>query len=475
MIKHLKPALLASSLLLGLAPFARAAAKPNIVILFCDDLGYGDLGCYGNPTILTPNLDHMAETGMRFTQFYSASCVCSPSRASLLTGRYPMRTGTINVYFPNPTKGLDTKEILLPQILDKLGYATACIGKWHLGNAPQYLPTHRGFDFYYGIPYSNDMNLALDLPFAPNARLREGMTMARIRNFIRKGPKDRRPPPREVPLMEGTQVIEYPADQSTLTQRYTKQALAFINAHQHSPFFLYLPYTMPHVPLAASAAFRGRSLRGLYGDAVQEIDWSVGRILARLKETGLVKNTLVIFSSDNGPWLRMKENGGSAGLLYGGKFTTWEGGFRVPCIAWWPGKIKPTVTTELASTLDLFTTAIHLAGGQVPQDRVIDGLDIRGLLFRHAPSPRHDLAFYDQDRLQAYRYDRWKIHFRVQPALGGRPGPLLNPPRLYDLDADPSEKYNLAATHPDLLRRMIARAAPFQHITPGVGTQAASR
>lgn len=314
---------------------SQVSEQPNIVIIFTDDLGYGDVGVYGHPTIRTPNLDRMAEEGMKFTQFYSGAPVCTPSRAALLTGRLPVRNGMMSkelrVLFPFSAKGLAPEEITIAEALKDKGYATAAIGKWHLGQESPYLPTDQGFDSYFGIPYSNDMN-------------HSGM------------------PP--IPLMQGEKIIEQPADQRTLTKRYTEHSLSFIQKNKDRPFFLYLAHTFPHIPLYASDEFRGASSRGLYGDVVEEIDWSTGQILNELKKQGLAKNTLVFFTSDNGPWLTEKQEGGSAGLLRNGKGTTWEGGMREPAIAWWPGTIQPgQVSQSLATTMDLFTTSLELAGG----------------------------------------------------------------------------------------------------------------
>lgn len=441
---------------LTIASLASAESdRPNIVVIFCDDLGYGDLSSYGHPTIKTPHLDRMGEEGMRFTQFYTAAAVCSPSRGSLLTGRYPPRHGTLGVYFHHQSTGFRESEITLADVLATRDYTSACIGKWHLGHDPQFLPTNRGFDHYYGVPYSNDMGIDPETPIAENAHFREGWTRAKIQALDFETNKPKR---NMVPLMRDLEIVEFPTDQSLLTRRYTDEALQFIDQNQDAPFFLYVAYTMPHIPLFASKEFLGKSRRGLYGDTVEEIDGSVGEILARLRERGLADNTLVVFTSDNGPWLTFKQNGGSPGLLRGGKFTTWEGGQRIPAIAWWPGKIEPIVTAELASTLDLFTTAIRLAGAEVPEDRTIDGLDLRGLLFHGESSPREEFAYFRQNNLQAYRDGPWKIHFRTQPEQGGKPGERLQTPLLYQIEHDPSEQYDLAEAHPEILKQMAIRA-----------------
>ena len=388
--------------------------RPNIIILFCDDLGYGDLGVYGHPTIRTPRLDRMAAEGMRFTQFYSAAAVCSPARASLLTGRYPPRHGTINIYWPGLDTGMDVQERTLADLLTAQGYASACVGKWHLGHDWQFLPRQRGFDSYYGVPYSNDMQIDPEMLFAEGAVFREGWTLKKVRELSFDGPK--KPQIGLVPLMENEAVVEFPTDQGLLTKRYTERAQTFIRENQQQSFFLYLAYTMPHVPLYASDDFNGRSLRGTYGDVVEEIDWSVGEILDELKKLDLDDNTFVFFTSDNGPWLSTKLNGGSQGLLRGGKFTTWEGGMRVPGIAWWPGKIAPSSTAELASTLDLFTTSLNLAGAQLPPDCEIDGADLSDVFFAQGKSPREDFAYYRKDELVSLSFKEMEnSHSRSNP------------------------------------------------------------
>ena len=429
----------------------KAENPPTIVIIFCDDLGYGDLGVYGHPTIQTPNLDCMAAEGMKFTQFYSANAVCSASRASLLTGRYPPRHGTLGVYFHHHQTGLNPDEITLAEGLKAEGYSTACIGKWHLGHKEEFLPLAQGFDSYLGVPYSNDMAVDPGMSFAKDAIFSEGWSLEKVRSYDLKKNK---PPRNLVPLLQGNEVIEFPTDQSLLTKKYTEAALSFISENKDSPFFLYLAQTMPHIPLFASEDFLGKSLRGIYGDTIEEIDWSVGVILDHLKKLKLTDNTLVFFTSDNGPWLSVKLKGGSQGLLRGGKFTTWEGGHRVPAIAWWPGKIEPTVTSEMASTIDLFTTGLSLAGANSPSDRTIDGLDISPLLFGKGPSPRKEFSFYKTNNLQAYRKGGWKIHFKVQKETGGRPGERLETPLLFNLHADPSEQYDQASVHPELVSEL---------------------
>ena len=406
-----------------------AGHLPNFVILLADDLGYGDLGCYGHPTIRTPNLDRMAAQGIKLSQFYVAH-LCTPSRAALLTGRLPIRSGLNVVLFPNSKGGISDSEITLAQALKARGYATWCIGKWHLGHLPAYLPTRHGFDHYFGIPYSNDMDVK----------------------------KSGYPP---IPLLRDEATVEQPAVQDTLTLRYTREAIAFIRSRRTAaaaqPFFLYVAYTFPHIPLHASKAFRGKSPRGLYGDVVEEIDWSVGQILAALRDEGLAESTLVVFTSDNGPWLTQKEQGGSAGLLREGKGSTWEGGVRVPCLAWWPGTIAPGRTAvDLASELDLFPTCLDLAGVQVPHDRPIDGVSLAPLLRGTGKSPRTHVFYYHGAQLFAVRRGPWKLHQKtINPASGQEKAQAHDPPLLFQLTTDPSEQFNVADRHPDVVRQLL--------------------
>ena len=428
-------AALVASLLRGPAPAgAGEPSPPNFVLLFADDLGYGDLGCFGHPTLATPRLDRMAQEGIRLTSFYAAT-VCSPSRAALLTGRYAPRTGIWKVLGPDETSGLPASEVTLAEGLKARGYRTSAIGKWHLGHAEKrFLPTSNGFDEYYGLPYSNDMIP----PWVDTAR--------------------------PLRLYRGADPIEEPVEQSTLTERYTEEALRFIHASKGSPFFLYLAYTMPHVPLHASGKFSGRSRRGLFGDVVETIDWSAGRILDALREEGLEAGTLVVFTSDNGPWLhlppRMFSGGqiqewdaGSAGPLRGWKGTTYEGGVRVPFIARWPGRIPAGRTSaEMASTMDLYTTFLRLAGGAPPSDRPVDGLDIFPLLSGAGKSPRGDFFYYSGKSLEAVREGPWKLRLTGQPPEA----------ELFDLELDPSEMYDLAKLHPAVVDHLRARMADFK-------------
>ncbi len=440
-LSSLLPALLLAGLSLAEFPARAAAPSPNIVIIFADDLGYGDLGCYGHPSIRTPNLDRMAAEGMRFTDFYSAAPVCTPSRAALLTGRYPVRSGMCDARFRvlrrNAAGGLPADEITLAQALKPRGYATACIGKWHLGNYandPAHHPRRHGFDFYFGLPHSNDMN---PTPAAPKGATRR---------------LDQEADWWAAPLYRNEQLIECPADQSTLTRRYTAEAVNFIREHHREPFFLYLAHTFPHVPLFASSKFRGGSGRGLYGDVVEELDWSVGEVLAALRRQGLTNNTLVFFTSDNGPWLIQDAAGGSAGLLHEGKGSTWEGGMREPAIAWWPGRIRAgAINHELACTMDLFTTSLKLAGAEVPTDRVIDGVDMAPLLFDTGPGLRDVFFYYRGPTLYAARKGPFKAHYITQSAYGPDAPAPHDPPLLFNLAQDPSERFDVAVDHPDVL------------------------
>jgi len=416
---------------------------PNFVIIFCDDLGYGDLACFGHPTIRTPHLDHMAAEGQKWTNFYVGASVCTPSRAALLTGRLPIRSGMCSdkrrVLFPDSAGGLPQSEITISRALKPQGYATAAIGKWHLGHLSQYLPTRHGFDSYFGIPYSNDMD--------------------RVAGQGRQAFWDPKVEYWNVPLMRDEEIIERPADQETITKRYSAEAVKFIKDKKDEPFFLYLAHNLPHVPLFASDGFDGTSKRGLYGDVIEEIDHGVGQILATLREEGLAENTLVVFTSDNGPWLTFNEHGGSAGLLREGKGCTYEGGMREPTILWWPGRIAPGVVHDMGATMDLYTTIIKLAGGEVPSDRIVDGLDLRPALFGEGPSPRQTMFYYRGAQIYAVRKGPYKAHFITKSAYSRDKAVTHDPPLLYHLEHDPSEKYNVAKDHPDVIADIRAEIA----------------
>ncbi|MBD2753927.1 sulfatase family protein [Spirosoma validum] len=420
-------------LLVGSLASAQSNQTPNVIIILADDLGYGDLSCYGHPTIRTPNLDKMAEEGTRFTQFYVAANVCTPSRAALLTGRLPIRSGIFGkrgVFFTNSANGLPKTEITIAEALKTKGYQTALIGKWHLGSQPEHLPLQHGFDYYFGLPYSNDMGKVGSVP-----------------NMVNQNPP--------LPLYQNNKVIETEPDQRLLTKRYTAEVVTFIKKNKTKPFFLYYASPFPHVPLYASSDFAGKSKRGLYGDVVEELDWSVGQVLNTLREQKLDKNTLVIFLSDNGPW-QMKAlvpgTGGSAGLLYEAKGSTYEGGMRVPAIAWGSGFVKPkTVSSAIATSMDLYPTILNLARAELPKDRTLDGSDIRELLSGKKASVTDVVYFYDSDRLHAIRKGPWKAHFTTHASYSPDAPAPHDPPLLYNVEADPSEKFEVGKDHPDVI------------------------
>ncbi|MFQ3592746.1 MAG: sulfatase [Gemmataceae bacterium] len=425
-----------SAVLLSLALIAGTERPPNVVLIFADDLGYGDLSCYGSKTIQTPNLDRLAKEGMRFSDFYVAQAVCSASRAALLTGCYPNRVNIFGALGPNAKNGLAATETTLAAMLKARGYATACFGKWHLGHLPEFLPTRHGFDRYYGLPYSNDM-----WPKHPTAKF----------------------PP--LPLIEGEKTIETNPDQSKLTPEYTRRTIQFIEQNKDRPFFVYLPHTMPHVPLFVAEDRRGKSAGGLYGDVVEAIDHGVGQILDCLAKHSLEKNTLVFFTSDNGPWLSYGNHGGSAGNLREGKGTAWEGGVRVPAIARLPGIIPAgSICREPAMTIDLLPTLARLCDAQLPK-RKLDGKDIGPLLRgeKDAKSPHQAYYFCWGRELHALRSGRWKLHvphsYRSLKTAGkdGKPGVYVEakiPLALYDLEQDPGERDNLADKHPEVVHRL---------------------
>ena len=405
---------------------AQAAPPPNVVIVFTDDQGYGDVGAYGAVGFRTPNLDRMAREGARFTSFYVAAPVCTPSRAALLTGSHPVRVGLGHrVLFPYSKTGLNTDEITLAEVLKNRGYTTGIVGKWHLGHHAKFLPTRQGFDTYFGIPYSNDMG---------NHRYaRENFTA----------------PP--LPILRNEEIIEQQPDQTQLTRRYTEEAIRFIRTNKDGPFFLYVPHSMPHWPLAASARFGGRSERGIYGDAIEEIDWSVGEILSALAELGIDERTLVLFTSDNGAslasWQRRGYRSGSNAPLRAGKNTTWEGGMRVPAIMRWPGRIPAgLVQDELATAMDMLPTIAKLAGAEAPRDRILDGKNIWPLMSGQAGArtPHEAFYYYRDERLQAVRSGAWKLHVH-RPEWGAEA--TGHSPLLFNLDDDIGETNDVAATN----------------------------
>ena len=422
---------------------ASEAAKPNIILILMDDMGYGDIGPFGSTKNCTPHLDRMVREGLKLTSFYAAP-VCTPSRAQVLTGCYAKRVSLPNVIFPACPIGLNAEEHSVAELLKSTGYATMCIGKWHVGDQAEFLPTRHGFDHYFGLPYSNDMGGA-ETSVKPAASGKE------------------RPP---LPLVRDEKVIEVvpPAAQDNLTERYTEEALAFIRNHKDTPFFLYLPHTAVHVPIHPGAKFKGRSSNGSYGDWVEEVDASVGRMLDTLRELKLAENTLVIFTSDNGPWLTQGRNGGIAGPLRGGKGGTFEGGVRVPTIAWWPGKIAAGSTSDaVAGNIDFLPTFAALGGAHVPDGVKIDGRDIMPLLLgKTKTSPREVHYYFISNRLEAVRSGPWKLAISRQSENMGaapakKPGTAAKDfkPTLYNLDTDIGETRDVAAEHPDVVERLL--------------------
>lgn len=428
------------------------ATPPNIILIFMDDMGYGDLSCYGALQYRTPNLDKLASEGVRFTNFLSAQAVCSASRAALMTGCYPNRIGISGALFPNAKVGLNPDETTIAELLKEKGYATGIFGKWHLGDRPEFLPTKQGFDEYVGLPYSNDM-----WPVGYDGKPTADTNRRKRTPFL--------------PLLHNSdtlQEIKTLDDQAKLTGIYTERAVSFINKHKKSPFFIYLPHSMPHVPIAASAKFKGKSKQGTYGDVLMEIDWSVGEIMKALKEGGLDKNTVVIFTSDNGPWLNFGNHAGSSGGLREGKGTSFEGGQRVPCIVRWKG-ITPEgiICNKLTSTIDLLPTIANICGTQLPTKK-IDGVDILPLLKgdMDAAPRKYFYYYYRRNNLEAVRRDDWKLVLPHEgrsyegqtPGNDGFPGktPENNPfsLALYDLRRDPAERYDVKEIYPDILAEL---------------------
>jgi arylsulfatase A-like enzyme len=405
-------------------------AKPNIVFIYADDLGYGDLGCYGSETIKTPHLDQMAEEGLKFTEFYSTSPISSPSRAALLTGRYQVRLGITRVFFPNSLQGIDSSEVTIAEMLKEEGYSTGLIGKWHLGHLADYMPLKHGFDYHFGLPYSNDMEW-----------------------------EPRHDPP--LPLYRNDKIIDQPVYQETLTQRYTSEAKNFIHRHKNEPFFLYFAHTFPHVPLYVSKEYKNSSPT-LYGDVVQELDRSVGEVLETIKELGLEKNTMIVFSSDNGAAICRNNPDsigcGSNGLLRGYKTTTFEGGIRVPTLAWWPGKIEAgKVVKEPAIMCDWLPTFAKITNAKIPQNRVIDGKDISSLIFGKGQRESKKFYFYHYEELQAIRVGDWKY---IKPWKGDKKfdahGELL-----FNINEDPYEQNNLIKKNPEKAANLKAEMDKF--------------
>jgi len=453
-----------------------ASAQPNIVLIFMDDMGYADLSCFGSTTISTPNIDKLAANGMKFTDFHVAASICTPSRTALLTGCYPHRLGLPKVLFPeskdNPgNTGLNPEEQTIAELLKGKGYATSMAGKWHLGDKKMFLPTQQGFDQYFGVPYSNDMTIAPDMVLSENALLRNGMTKEMIQNHASLKMENKN---WQTPLMKNNEVIEFPADQSTLTKRYTAFCLDFINQKAgKSPFFMYLAHTMPHIPISASKEFTGKSKGGLYGDVIEEIDWSVGEIIKALDKKGVLDNTLVIFTSDNGPWLSYGNHGGSAGILRGGKFDIFEGGFRVPCIMSLPGVIpKGKVSDEFITSLDIVPTICEMTGTDLPLKK-IDGVNVlpvlKGKKMRKILDNRY-FYYFSENKLTAIRRDKWKyitpINYTVVtiPGKDGKNGKTQSNKQeeaLYNLEKDISERKNVIKENPEIEKELKTALAVF--------------
>ena len=426
-----------------------AALRPNIVLIFVDDMGYGDLGCYGNKRNKTPDIDRLAAEGQRWTSFYSSGAVCAPSRTGLMTGRHPA------LFAAGRNNLAKVRDKLMASMLKKQGYATAILGKWHLAGYPQDFskspmhPLECGFDYHFGTPGSNDV------PAPPGKRQTRNLFDA-CDKFTFK-----------VPLIRGRKLIEVPADQELLTKRYTQEAVKWIGTNKEKPFFLYLAHNMPHAPVFASKAFQGRSKGGRFGDTVEEIDWSVGQVMKAIKEAGIDENTLVVFTSDNGPWSMFGPHGGTAKPLRGEKGTSWEGGYRVPGIFRWPSKIKPGEVGGLAANLDLYATFATLSGGDQPKG--LQGFiskDISGVLLRGATSPRKKW-FYSSGAI-AFRSGNYKMHLSTKnrssnPDTRARePIRKHDPPLLYDLSTDIGEQNNIAADHPQIISRLLKEMAAFR-------------
>ncbi len=432
-----------------------ASDKPNIIVIFADDLGYGDLSSYGSTSIHTPNLDELAEGGIRFTEFYSASQVCSPSRAALLTGRYPVRSGVNMVYFHDSMEGLPQSEITIAELLKKNGYATGMVGKWHLGHLDRFMPWNQGFDEFYGVPYSNDM-----------------------KNFY---------------LYDNREIIYEPVDQRFLTQNYTERALQFLERHQGEPFFLYLAHSMPHVPLYASLDFEGKSEAGIYGDVVEELDWSTGEIVKRLEQLNLLENTLIVFSSDNGPWLAMRDHGGSPGPLRQGKTTPFDGGYKVPTIAYWKNSIPAHQANDtIANMMDWFPTFAELSGAELPTDRIIDGRSLAGEMLGTGQRESTPFFYYHmripvltsiEGEVAGVRDGKWKLKLAYDGLYPEfldffiKVGLFRHGTLLFDLENDPGEQNNLASKHPEEVERLRQLIFEFEgnleagHATLGSATE----
>jgi len=433
-------------------------STPNIIIILMDDMGYGDIGRNGANQYETPNLNKLANQGMQFTWYYCPQAVSSASRAGLLTGCYPNRIGFAGALMPWAEVGINPEETTIPEMLKTKGYYTGAIGKWHLGHHKKFLPLQHGFDYYFGLPYSNDM-WPVDFDGVP---------------FEKKDPTNNKMRYPVLPLIEGNEKVAEVrtlSDQDKLTTEYTERAIKFIEDHKKEKFFLYLPHSMVHVPLGVSDKFKGKSKQGMFGDVMMEVDWSVGEIMKTLEKNGLEKNTLVIFTSDNGPWLNFGNHAGTTGGLREGKGTSWEGGQRVPCIMRWPGVIpEGTICSKLSSSIDLLPTLAAITGAKLP-DKKIDGVNIYQLMIGEKDAmPRHEfLYYYRQNSLEAVQIDYWKLvlphdnyqSYRGQkPGKDGWPGPYttekITSTELYDLRRDPGEWYNVAEYYPEKVRELQA-------------------
>ncbi|MBA7547824.1 N-acetylgalactosamine-6-O-sulfatase [subsurface metagenome] len=429
---------------------------PNIILIFTDDQGYGDIGCYGATGFETPNLDKLASQGMRFTNHYSAQPVCSASRAGLLTGCYPNRIGISGALFPNHEIGLNPNELTLAEMLKTKGYATAIFGKWHLGHHKKFLPLQHGFDEYVGVPYSNDMwPINLDGTQAEPGKGRGDFP--------------------HLPLVEGNETIEEIktfAGQDKLTTLYTEKAVDFINRNSEKPFFVYVPHSMPHVPLGVSDKFRGKSVQGMYGDVMMEIDWSVGQIVQALEDNNLEDNTIVIFTTYNGPWLNYGNHAGSSGGLREGKTTSWEGGQRVPFILKWPGKTpEGVICNKLSCTIDILPSLAEIVGAELPKHK-IDGISVTELWKGNFEvEPRKELYYYfGKNNLNAVREGNWKLVFphtfssyHALPGNDGKGGPRIKATvdalELYNMMRDPGEEYNVIDLYPEIVEELQEVAA----------------
>lgn len=442
------------------------AAKPNFIIIFADDQGYGDLSCFGSKTINTPNVDRLATQGRKFTSFMVASPVCTPSRAALMTACYPKRVGMHkHVLFPSSKKGLHPDELTIADHLKSQGYATACFGKWHLGHYPEVLPTSNGFDTYFGIPYSNDMNHPDNKGKPQGGHAGMDILWNDPESTLTKW---------KTPLFEDEEIVELPVDQRTVTRRYTQKAIDFVKAHKDSPFFVYLPHSMPHIPLYVPDDVRDPDPKNAYINTIEHIDSEVGRLLDVIDELKLSDNTYVIYTTDNGPWLQFKHHGGSAGPLRAGKGTTFEGGQRVPCVMRGPGIPAGTVCDSLTGTIDILPTIASITGTPLPEEKRIDGMDVSGLWMGTLDqSPRNEFIHYTSvGNLEGLRQGDWKILVKQPKPRRNQEGEI-SPPEimLFNLKNDLAEQHNLADQHPEIVSKLRRRMEALdQEITDNART-----